>query len=277
MSHLPKPKASLFYKGFPEDCRFEGHAAPESAILAEGTLYEAWFRALQLSPYYPPNCSTQNIESLRVNETYELFGDVSTLKFGDWWIQRGYLIFAEKTPFNKIEVADEKINGELSPTLKLEIPLNVSPATLKRQFQILLEKHHPHYKDFDRWRASTASARLQSKKLTSLSINLYLDVYAAFLNKAKVIGTEHVRLYEIGEELGLNPRLKVTKQDRPADIADKHLKMSLTVSEYLEKAKNLCAHAAEGRFPCTDNHEWIIRKSRSGRVQPVDAFDDDQG
>jgi hypothetical protein len=39
--------------------------------------------------------------------------------------------------------------------------------------------------------------------------------------------------------------------------------MSLIVSEYLGKAKNLIAHASEGRFPCTDDHDWVERSKRA--------------
>lgn len=273
---LPKSKPTFFFKGFPEDCRFKSHTTPESVAIARGTLYEAWFRALKVSPFYPPNCSIEDIRSDHVQATYDRFGDLSEIDFGNWWQKTGYQLFAETSPFRRIELSDGKDDSnEQTPTLKLEIPLNVSPATLKRQFEVLLQKHHPHYKDFDRWEASTAPMRLQSRKLTSLSINLYLDVYAHYLKKAKEDGEDNVRLYEICEELALNPKLKITNTDRPSDVQDKRLKMSLTVSEYLEKAKNLCAHAAEGRFPCTDNHQWIERKKRSARIQPKDEFDSD--
>ena len=52
--------------------------------------------------------------------------------------------------------------------------------------------------------------------------------------------------------------------DFPTDILDKHEQMSLVVSEYLGKAKNLIAYAsAEGWFPCADNHEWVERNTRA--------------
>lgn len=279
MSQLPKSQPTFFYKGFPEDCRFRAHTTPESVQLAKGTLYEAWFRALKLSPFYPPNCSTANFPSELVNETYRKFGDLSDFEYEDWWAKTGYLLFAEKSPFKRVELFSEPNQSneptDCVPTLRLEIPLNVSPQTLKKQFDALLQKHHPKYRTFDRWEASTADARFQTRKLTSLSINLYLDVYEKYLHKVAAEGSDNIKLYDIGFDLALNPKFKISSSDMPADIQDKRLKMSLTVSEYLEKAKNLCAHAAEGRFPCTDDHHWIERKKRSSRIQPLDEFDTD--
>jgi hypothetical protein len=56
MSQLPKPR--FFFKGFPEDVRFRAHSLPESLEIARGTLYEAWFRALKLSPYLKQGWTT---------------------------------------------------------------------------------------------------------------------------------------------------------------------------------------------------------------------------
>jgi hypothetical protein len=56
-------------------------------------------------------------------------------------------------------------------------------------------------------------------------------------------------LFAVGEAMALNPRLTVKHGDLGSDVREKHLKMSLMVSEYLEKAKNLIAHASEGVFP----------------------------
>ena len=262
----PKPKAGqaqLFFKGLPEDVRFKSHSIPESLERAKGTLYETWFNALQLSPHYQLLCEINEFPSDEAKRTFELFGDLRNVVFDTWWIEVGYGIFAEKKPFNKVAVNNQTDDfGEDVKVLHLEIPLNVSPKTLRAQFDNLLELHHPHYKDFDRWQASTAPVRMESRKLTSVSLNICLDVYRLFLEKSK---QGEALLYEIGEELRINPKLNVIHSDRAIEVNEKRIKMSSAVSEYLEKAKNLTAHATEGRFPCTDNHPWIERQTRSAR------------
>ena len=57
-SRKNKGQVALFFKGFPEDVRFKSHTIPESLDRAKGTLYETWFNALQLSPYYQAICET---------------------------------------------------------------------------------------------------------------------------------------------------------------------------------------------------------------------------
>jgi hypothetical protein len=277
MTDPPKPtkpllpnKPRFFFKGFPEDVRFRAHTVPEALEIAKGTLYEAWFTALQLSPYLAQAIDSGQWPSLAAQETHELFGDLRTTTFDAWWVACGHALFAEQRAFRRVCV-NEPTQGQQpsasgsAASISLEIPLDVSPVTLKRQFDQLLREHHPHYRDFDRWRASTAPVRLENRKLTSVSINLYLEVYRCWLAKGGFSGQE-VRLYEIGEELRLDPKNTVLRSDPPRFASAKHLKMSLLVSDYLEKAKNLVAHATEGRFPCTDDHPWVPRRTRAART-----------
>ena len=262
----PKPKAGqaqLFFKGFPEDVRFKSHTIPESVERAKGTLYETWFNALQLSPYYQRISETNEFPSDLAEKTFRLFGDLRNTNFENWWVSVGYGIFAEKKPFNKVSVSHEQDEaGETVPILRLEIPLNVSPKTLRNQFDGLLELHHPHYKDFDRWKASTAEVRFENKKLTSASLNLYLDVYRAYL---EIKDDDELGLYDLGVKLKINPKLVIVHRDQPKEVADKRIRMANAVSEYIEKAKNLVAYATEGIFPCVENHHWIERKSRKSK------------
>lgn len=257
--HLPK--LGFFFKGFPEDVRFRRHTVPEALEIAKGTMYEAWYRAVKLSPYTAQAIAIKEWRSQQQKGTYERFGDLQGTTFDSWWVERGYELFMEKGDFKKIGVReglDQDVNDK---TLILEIPLTVSPATLKQQFDDLLRTHHEHYKRFDRWQHSSATGRLQSSKLTSVSINLYLDVYEQWQAMCALEGS--VNLFEVGEAMALNPRLMVKHGDLGSDVREKHLKMSLLVSEYLEKAKNLIAYASEGIFPCTDDHDWIERSTRA--------------
>jgi hypothetical protein len=264
MSQVPKPK--FFFKGFPEDVRFRGHSVPESLEIARGTLYEAWFRALKMSPYLEQGWSSGQWLSPQAQQTAELFGDLRGEEFDSWWLARGFTLFAETRAFRRVSLISSPTHAasaQAGAVLTIEVPLDVSPATLKSQFDELLKQHHPHYRDFDRWGASSARVRMENRKLTSVSINMFLQVYEAWRQRGGP--QQPVRLYEIGEALRLNSKFSVTAADTPYEASDKHRKMSLTVSEYLEKAKNLVAHASEGRFPCTEDHEWIERKSRSRR------------
>lgn len=251
----------FFFKGFPEDVRFNRHTIPGSLELAKGTLYEAWFNAIRLSPYLAEAIDNGIWRSDHLKTVYEQFGDVRKVSFDDWWVSRGYSLFAEGKPFSQITlIGEEKSNAVNSITIT--IPFDTSPHTLRNQFAEILEKYHPHYKNFDRWKTSTSELPMRKSRLTSVSINLYLQVYETWVDMGGL--SNDVHLYEVGEKLRLNPAFIVTRKDYPTDITDKHEQMSLIVSEYLGKAKNLIAYASEcGWFPCVENHQWVERRTRA--------------
>ncbi len=266
MSQGDLPKLGFFFKGLPEDVRFQRHTVPESLELVRGTLYEAWYRAVKLSPYMAEAIDAQLWRSDAQRENFARFGDLRATNFDWWWSNIGYDLFREPGDFRRITVQESE-NSVAETTLRLEVPLTVSPATLKAQFDQLLRDKHPHYARFDRWKFSGAQARMQNSKLTSVSLNLYLDVYECW-NLMQAADPE-VRLYDVGERMRLNPRLVVSRADFNSEVRDKHLQMSLMVTEYLGKAKNLIAHASECVFPCTDPHEWVVRAARSRKaVEP---------
>ena len=256
--HLPK--LGFFFKGFPPDVRFRRHTVPESLELVRGTLYEAWYRALRLSPYMAQAIDSGHCRSEAQEINYQHFGDLRGTTFDQWWVKIGYEIFREPEDFKRIEMVEAASSPE-DKTLLIQIPLTVSPATLRSQFDELLRQKHPEYARFDRWGHSEAQRKMRTSRLTSVSINLYLDVYECW--EAMKNQNPNVHLYEVGERMRLNPRFIVNSQDLQIDIKEKHLQMSLTVTEYLGKAKNLIAHASEGIFPCTDDHDWIERSERT--------------
>ena len=75
--------------------------------------------------------------------------------------------------------------GENVPVLSVDIPLDVSPQLLREQLEALLKQYHPNYKKYDRWKTSTAKAKLRATRLTFESINLCLQVYKKWLDMQK--------------------------------------------------------------------------------------------
>lgn len=253
--------AIVHMKAFPKPFRIDGVTVSRSLELAKKSLYEAWFNALVLSPFYQDAIKTNTFLSPGVKRTYDLFGNLNGITFEKWWSNGGYRIFKEIKPFNRVSVG-KKYNqcGENIPVLLLEIPLDVSPQLLREQIEKLLKEHHPNYKKYDRWKTSTAKAKLKATRLTFQSIDICLRVYKKYLEMQK---KGDVPLYKIGEDLKLNPKLNVLPTDLKAIASMKKIKMSNAVSEYLEKAKNLIAHATECNFPVTTDHPWYQKKKRA--------------
>jgi hypothetical protein len=57
------------------------------------------------------------------------------------------------------------------------------------------------------------------------------------------------KLWQIGEQLRLNPKAVPKCGDYPSEISDKNKAMGQTVSNYLIKGRRLVANASNGDFP----------------------------
>ena len=56
-------------------------------------------------------------------------------------------------------------------------------------------------------------------------------------------------LWQIGEQLRLNPKAMTKFGDYPSEVSDKHKAMGQTVSNYLRKGRGLIDNACNGIFP----------------------------
>lgn len=265
------PNLRFFFKGLPEDGRFTAHTVEESLEQARGSLYQAWFEALQLSPFYAAGIDSGHWRSEEARQTFGRFGDLRGQSFGRWWKTKGYRLFAEEVGYHPLKLADPQAAEDMNlhgivtgEALTVRVPLNLAPKLLKQQFDELLQTHHPQYERFDRWEHSTAEVRLQNRRLTNDAVNLFLKVYRMSLPADA--DSEPPRHYEIGERLKLAPKFMPREGDNPAWLIEKRRDMALVVSDYMKNARNLLAHAAEGCFPCVDDHAWVERVPRRRRT-----------
>ncbi len=181
------------YKGLSAEDRQLPQDPQRSAVLAKGTLYEAWFDTLQTSPWYSDISKTGTFPNKQAEENWKQFGDLTGLTFGKWWIQTGFRIFSEEVAYKAVavtelqhEVSFDKAD-KLPPTLRLEIPLNLSPKMLEEQFKKILRAHENYQNEFDRWDYSTAAVHQQKEtRMTYGSIKRWLDLYKDWeLEKAR--------------------------------------------------------------------------------------------
>ena len=71
-----------------------------------------------------------------------------------------------------------------------------------------------------------------------------MEIYEQIIRNAP-----ETKLWQIGEQLRLNPKAMSKNGDFPIDIADKHKAMGQTVSSYLTKGRMLVDNACKGVFP----------------------------
>ena len=257
----------FYYKGLGPEDRIFAQSLESAAAKAKGTMYEAWFDVLQASPWYNKIAETQEFPSDSARETWEHFGDLRNTTFSKWWLETGYRIFAEMVPYMSMKIADLKIEIKNSsdqqkpPTLKIEVPLNLSPAALKEQFNEILKAHEAYCVEFDRWDYSTAPVHQEREtKLTYATIKNWMKVYKAY---EKQKDKKDFKLYNFAKEMELHPTLfrgLQKKMDVPEDL---RIEASNVASDILKKAMFLMANATEMSFPNTASHEWAITRSRA--------------
>jgi len=150
----------------------------ESLERAKGSLYESWFELLKNSPWYramwgghpefPDRGQTEANEFSSAVSVKNSFGDLRNIKFDDWWNQTGHQIFAEDVGYVPMQVLSIQYNHRKRKTkeirdgkvpahsMTVEIPLNLSVTTLRKQFDMLLKQQEQFQQRFNRWQHSTA-------------------------------------------------------------------------------------------------------------------------
>lgn len=263
---------SFHYKGLSAEDRLFPKEPKQSATLAKGTLYEAWFDTLQTSPWYAEISRTGMFPDDYAEKNWKLFGDLTGLTFKKWWLQTGYRIFAEEVPYRPVAATD--LEHEVSfdpddkrpPTLTLEIPLNLSPKALEEQFKQILKAHQNYRQEFDRWEHSTAAVHQHREtRITVQSIKRWLEIYKDW-EREKATNPELTQFeYSIKKNLVPNARKNV---DLAAKLDEKERAVfSNALSDQLKQARNLMANATVGVFPDTTPHPWATSSGRKSRTE----------
>ena len=266
------------YKGLSAEDRTFAKTPTESAELARGTLYEAWFDTLKMSPWYNEIAVTGVYPSDAAEATWKHFGDLRKATFAAWWRRRGYQIFAEEVPYTEVQTTDlafNVVNGDEQsnkpPILRLDIPLNLSPAALQEQFRKILRAHENYQGEFDRWHFSTAPVHQEREsKFHYSTIKQLLSFYKEY----EVASSEEgLKLHEFALRKKLIPgRSKAKAKDiRHAIESNSELlqnektMLANAVSDKLKQAKFLMANATEGHFPDDRPHPWAQTRQRTSK------------
>lgn len=263
---------SFHYKGLSAEDRIYLQSPSQSARLAAGTLYEAWFDTLQTSPWYAEIAKTGVFPSESAEENWKNFGDLTGLTFRRWWLKTGYEIFAEKVDYRPIKEADLNFSvshpetDDLPPILKLEIPLNLSRYELQAQFEKMLKTHDAYRDQYDRWEHSTARVhQVRETKITYGSIKRWLFLYRDW-TKQKAENPDLTQYeYSLKNKLIPNAKKRIAL-DAVHDEKERAM-FANALSDQLKLARNLMAHATEGVFPDVSPHRWAVSGVRSKRSE----------
>ncbi len=211
-----------------------------------GTYLELWWRCLKCSKEFTQSCRTGIFTSKSAYTTYCMFGTVEDLTFPDWWMSKGHAYFGESITTLQVTLyVKRKIGGTFEITV--DALQDVSSQLAGREFSFWLDQ------------ISLLSARegLLSEAPLSWPIfrsRISYDAISQLLSIMEIHdqiirNAPETRLWQIGEQLRLNPQAMPKFGDFPNDIADKHKAMGQTVSSYLKKGRRLVDNACRGVFP----------------------------
>lgn len=243
------PEIKLNYKGLNPEDYLEAHTPAVSAKKATGTFYEAWFETLKSSPWYKKMGATGIFASDNARRTWELFGgNLDHLTFERWWLDRGYLIFAEPDPYKEIQEADltvklkkSKVN-EPPKSVIVEIPLNLTPEGLQKLMHKFLQDYDEYQYEADRWSRSGAPAHLsRDSKLNPKQIIREMKLYRKYEKQKLETNISY-------DEFAIQEKLNPAAERESIPIVRKQKLISST-GDLLKRCRKLMAYATEGIFP----------------------------
>lgn len=224
---------------------------------AKQSPYFWWWAYLRLSKDYWWVCQLKGkADDPRLRSMYRDFGDVFAMPFEDWWRKQGNDLFAERIAPPEVRELD-RINMRLSPGMSshllLEIPLNLTEATIIKQLKKLL-RNHPS-REVER----RSSAKRPLAKFTGIRKDLLQIAHVTWqmhwqsrdLSQSYKIGQVQgsKSLYQIGKELRLVRTCMPVVTDNAERAAKRVNGMKVAVSRMLARANYLAQNAAVGTFP----------------------------
>jgi hypothetical protein len=175
-----------------------------------------------------------------------MFGAVEDMTFQDWWMSKGHEYFSESITTLQVTLFVKRKNSDAFQ-ITVDAFQDVSSQLAGKEFGFWL----------DQICLLNARAGLLSEAPLSWPIFYSRISYDAIAQLLSIVETHEqiicsapdTKLWQIGEQLRLNPQAMPKFGDFPIDIADKHKAMGKTVSNYLRKGSCLVKNAGIGVFP----------------------------
>jgi hypothetical protein len=205
-----------------------------------------------------------------VLNTYAEFGNLTTIDFDTWWLNKGINLFEHDHYRPKVHKVAQLEKGSIdtssavnslkgyfetqyqaqgSPaTLVVSIPLGISRRTLLTQVSKLIESSGVEVVA----KAKKAKRPFSAKRLRSKPLFCYLTI---LLGKAMV---PKATLWQLGIKAKVSPKhsqgLKVTDENTAQTIYQRQV-LAILTSRAMKKAKLVAENAAFGEFPSIANRQ----------------------
>ena len=211
-----------------------------------GTYLEAWWRCLRCSKEFTQSCRTGIFTTEGAYKMFCMFGTVEGITFQNWWVAKGHEYFSESITTLQVKLFVKRQNVNAFE-ITVDAFQDVSSQLAGKEFgfwhdQICLLNAREGLLS-----EAPLSWPIFRNRISYEVISQLLDIME--IHDQIIRSAPETKLWQIGEQLKLNPRAMPRPEDYPTDIADKHKIMGQTVSNYLRKGKALVDNAYNGVFP----------------------------
>ena len=211
-----------------------------------GTYLELWWRCLKCSKEFTQSCRTGIFTSRGAYTTFCMFGPVENMTFQDWWMSKGHEYFSESITTLQVTLYVKRKQIDA-----FEITVNafqdVSSQLAGKEFGFWLDQICLLNARAGLLSEAPLSWPIFHSRISYDAIALLLSIME--IHEQIIRNAPETKLWQIGEQLRLNPKAIPKFGDFPIDVADKHKAMGQTVSNYLRKASCLVKNAGIGIFP----------------------------
>ena len=221
-------------------------AATDEKVWAN-SVYYWWWRYLRANPIYAKICAGEDVEFPQVRKAYEIFGNVQSGTFRQWWFQnnRGPNLFSEQDAQTNLTVLDngkhEFIINRNNPCIYVRVPkYEHTRKQLKKAFEEILHLHHKTTHEAKRTKHSNAKFVVLGKPKID-GLRKALQVWEYYLTHPELTH------WELAYKSGVHTFTKAHEKNG-VDM-DERRQWNVDVSRYLTKAENLLNNVIFGRFP----------------------------
>lgn len=220
-----------------------------SQPFTHGTYLEVWWRCLRVSKEFLQSSRSGIFKSDAAYNTYCMFGSLENMTFKEWWLAKGHLYFSESITSLQVSFLVNRKDANAF-SLTVDAYQNVPIDLASKEFNFWLSQiYRLNAKDGLLSDAPLAWPIFQSRITCEAIAQLLtlVEVHDQIIRNAP--GT---KLWQIGEQMKLNPKAMPKNSDYPTLVSEKHKMMGQTVSNYLKKGKALVNNASNGCFPKFD-------------------------
>ena len=211
-----------------------------------GTYLELWWRCLKCSNEFTQSCRTGIFTSKSAYTTYCMFGSVEGMTFQSWWMSKGHEYFSESITTLQVTLFVKRKNIDAFE-ITVDAFQDVSSQLAGKEFGFWLDQICLLNSREGLLSEAPLSWPIFHSRITYDTILQLLNIIE--IHDQIIRNAPHTKLWEIGEQLRLNPKAMTKHGDFPTEVADKHKAMGQTMSNYLRKGRGLVDNACRGFFP----------------------------